>query len=100
MTNSQFSFLAKVWEWDGPQAWHFVSLPEDLADLVKESFGQNARGFKSLRVEVNVSEVIWRTSIFPDSKRGTYLLPIKKDIRKMLGVQVGSQVTVGITILQ
>lgn len=99
MTKFEFAFVAKIWEWDGPQAWHFVSLPADLADFVKESFGHNARGFKSLRVEVKVSDVIWRTSIFPDSKRGTYLLPIKKDIRKRLGVEVGSRVTVGITIL-
>lgn len=99
MTKFQFSFVAKVWEWDGPQAWHFVSLPVDLADLVKESFGHNARGFKSLRVEVKISEEIWRTSIFPDSKRGTYLLPIKKDMRKRLGVEVGSRVKIEITIL-
>jgi hypothetical protein len=99
MTKSEFSFVAKIWEWDGPQAWHFVSLPVDLADFVKESFGRNARGFKSLRVEVKVSDETWRTSIFPDSKRGTYLLPIKKDIRKRLGVEVGSRVTVGISIL-
>ena len=100
MTNSQFFFTAKVWEWDGTQAWHFVSLPKDLADLLKESFGHNARGFKSLRVEVKVSDEIWRTSIFPDSKRGTYLLPFKKDVRNRLDVGVGSRVKVGITILQ
>ena len=99
MTNSQFFFTAKIWEWDGPQAWHFVNLPKDLADFLKESFGHNARGFKSLRVEVKVSDEIWRTSIFPDSKRGTYLLPFKKDVRNRLGVKVGSRVKVGITIL-
>lgn len=99
MAKSQFSFSANVWEWDGPQVWHFVSLPEDLANIVRESFGHNAHGFKSLRVEVNVSNQTWRTSIFPDSKRGTYLLPLKKDIRTKLGVEIGSRVTVGITIL-
>lgn len=99
MTKSKFSFAAKIWEWDGPQAWHFVSLPVDLADFVKESFSQNARGFNSLRVEVKVSDEIWRTSIFPDSKRGTYVLPVKKEVRRNLGVKVGSRVKVEITIL-
>ena len=99
MTKFEFTFVAKIWEWDGPQAWHFVSLPKDLADLVKESFGHNARGFKSLRVEVKVSDEIWRTSIFPDSKRGTYVLPIKKDIRKRLNVKHGSRIEVEISIL-
>ncbi len=99
MTKFEFAFVAKIWEWDGPQAWHFVSLPKDLADLVKESFGHNARGFKSLRVEVTVSDEIWKTSIFPDSKRGTYILPIKKDIRKRLDVKHGSRIEVEFSIL-
>lgn len=33
--------------------------------------------------------VAWKTSIFPDSKEGAYILPIKKDVRKQIGVDVG-----------
>jgi hypothetical protein len=98
-SSSQFSFDSRVWEWEGPSSWHFVSLPEDLADLVGEAFAQRARGFRSLRVEVTIEAERWRTSIFPDSKRGTYLLPVKKEIRQRLGLGPGSDVSVGLTIL-
>ena len=27
-----FSFTAEVWEHERPAAWHFVSLPEDMAN--------------------------------------------------------------------
>ncbi|MCC7543440.1 DUF1905 domain-containing protein [bacterium] len=47
------------------------------------------RGFGSVRVTVIVQGVAWKTSIFPDSKEGAYILPIKKDVRKQIGVDVG-----------
>jgi hypothetical protein len=99
MVEPDFEFDATVWEWDGGAAWHFVSLPEDLADLVEESFGADARGFRSLRVEVTIGPEVWRTSIFPDRKRGTYLLPVKKEIRRRLHLEVGSDVSVGLLML-
>jgi hypothetical protein len=95
----RFSFDAELWEWDGQAAWHFVSLPEDLADMIEHVFGQHARGFKSLRVEVTVGSDTWATSLFPDSKRRTYLLPVKKEVRRRQGLVAGSPVTVHITML-
>ena len=38
-------------------------------------------GFGSVRVAVTVGTTSWRTSIFPDSKTRTYLLPVKKEVR-------------------
>ena len=38
-------------------------------------------GFGSVRVAATVGTTSWRTSIFPDSKTGTYLLPVKKEVR-------------------
>lgn len=96
---SEFAFTAELWEWDGPQAWTFVSLPEDLADVIAEVHGEHAKGFGSLRVEVGLGEQVWRTSIFPDSKRGTYLLPVKKQIRRAAKVDVGDRVEVELSVL-
>ena len=99
MTAPQFEFEGELWEWDGPSAWHFVSLPEELADLITEAFGEHARGFRSLRVEVSIGSAVWRTSIFPDKQRATYLLPVKKEIRQRLGLDTGARAQVGITVL-
>jgi hypothetical protein len=35
-----------------------------------------------LRVQVTVGGSKWTTSIFPDSVRGSYVLPIKRAVRK------------------
>jgi hypothetical protein len=72
-----FSFEATVWEHDGDAAWHFVSLPEDVADEIAERSAGRTRGFGSVRVEVTIGASTWRTSLFPDGRRGTYVLPVK-----------------------
>lgn len=81
MTGFRYSFDAVVWEHIGPTAWFFLSLPESITDEIDERFGHRAAGFGSLRVEVRIGSTIWRTSIFPDTKRGAYVLPLKKAVR-------------------
>jgi hypothetical protein len=97
---SRFSFEAEVWEHDGPAAWHFVSLPEPVADDIEAEFGHRAKGFGSLRVDVAVGTSRWSTSIFPDSKRGTYVLPLKKSVRVAEGLASGASVRVGIDVVE
>jgi hypothetical protein len=76
-----FTFTAAFWEHDGAGAWHFVGLPHDVADEIEQQFGHRARGFGSLRVDVTIGRTRWQTSIFPDAKRATYLLPVKRSVR-------------------
>ena len=73
--------IAKVWKYTGKGAWYFVSLAKDLGDTMKSEFGRN-RGWGSVPVTVRVGTSTWATSIFPDTKTHTYLLPIRADIRK------------------
>lgn len=40
------------------------------------------RGWGSLPVMATIGKTTWKTSIFPDKKRGAYLLPIKAEVRK------------------
>lgn len=96
---SRFTFTAEVWEHDGPGAWHFVSLPEDEADDIEEMFGHSARGFGSLRVQVTIGSTHWMTSVFPDSKRATYVLPLKKSVRRSEGLSAGSRPTIELVVV-
>lgn len=96
---SEFAFEAELFPWDGPAAWVFAALPPDLADVIHEVHGEHARGFGSLRVEVGLGGQVWRTSIFPDSQAGTFLLPVKKDIRRRAGVDVGDVVEIDLSVL-
>ncbi|WNB86621.1 DUF1905 domain-containing protein [Cellulomonas sp. ATA003] len=88
-----FEFDADLWLWDARRdSWTFVSLPTDLADDVLDVAGPVARGFGSVRVEVTLGATTWRTSIFPDSARRTYVLPVKKAVRTAEHLTVGDTV--------
>ena len=96
---SRYTFSATVWEHVGEAAWYFVSLPEPVADEIDELFGHTAKGFGSLKVDVTIGSSRWSTSIFPDSKRGTYVLPVKKAVRKAEGLDDGTVADVEIRIV-
>jgi len=99
MTESRFTFTAEVWLHEGPAGWHFVSLPEPVTDEIDDHHGHRARGFGSLRVEVRIGTSHWQTSIFPDTARGTYLLPIKKAVRTAEKLDHGVSADVELTVL-
>ena len=92
-------FSGLVWQYDGPAAWYFVSLPPDCADAVADTVVGRHGGFGSVRVEVTIGTSRWRTSLFPDSSRGTYILPVKKAVRTVEGLEDGSRADVSVVIL-
>ena len=74
-------------------SWHFVTLPKKQSDTIKKTFGALKRGWGSLPITVTIGKTSWNTSIFPDKKAGSYLLPLKVDVRKKEGIHVGSMIT-------
>jgi hypothetical protein len=97
--SATFAFAATLWEYDGEAAWHFVSLPEDLADEIAERSAGRTRGFGSVRVEVAIGASRWHTSLFPDSRRGTYVLPVKRAVRVAEQLADGSCADVHLRLL-
>ncbi|MEK9860644.1 MAG: DUF1905 domain-containing protein [Alphaproteobacteria bacterium] len=43
---------------------------------------------------VRIGASAWKTSIFPDSGSGSFVLPIKKEIRKAEGLAAGDRARV------
>ena len=99
MVGNQFEFDATVWEHVGPSSWYFVSLPESQSDDIDAMFGYRAAGFGSIRVAVAIGDTRWTTSIFPDTKRGTYVLPVKKAVRVAEGLADGSVARVELEVI-
>ncbi|MBI4033908.1 DUF1905 domain-containing protein [Candidatus Saccharibacteria bacterium] len=85
----KYEFCAKIWLYDGPGAWHFITLPKDISAEIKEIFGQGRRGWGAIRVSVAIGKTKWQTSIFPDKKSGVYLLPLKAEVRKQTSLTIG-----------
>jgi len=90
---------AKLWVYQGQASWQFLSLPKGHAKRLKQMFGGIARGFGSLPVSVTIGATTWQTSVFPDSKAGTYLLPIKAQVRKKEGLKPGQMVSFSLRVL-
>lgn len=94
-----YAFRAKLWQYHGPGAWYFVSLPPDVADDIRARYGPQASGFGSIKVEAAIRETQWTTSLFPDKTRRTYLLPIKKAVRMAENLEVGDATTVTLRLV-
>jgi len=89
MTNNQYKVKAKIWQYSGKAAWYFISIPKEISDDIKDLFGDRARGWGSLPVEITLGSSVWKTSLFPVRKEASYLLPLKVEIRKKENIQVG-----------
>jgi hypothetical protein len=96
---SAYSFDAEVWEHESQGHWHFLSVPPDVADDIEERFGMRAGGFGSIRVEATIGATTWSTSLFPDAKRKTYVLPLKKPVRVAESLAAGASTGVSIVVL-
>lgn len=93
-------FDAELWRWDGAAAWHFVTLPAELADDVAARTEGRRRGFGSVRVRARIGGTAWKTSIFPDTRSGSFLLPVKQEVRRREGVEDGDVVVVDLEVLE
>lgn len=91
-----FKFKSGVWLWQGKAAWHFITLPVELSARIK-SFDIPRKGFGSMPVQATIGKTTWKTSIFPE-KKGTYILPLKADVRKKEGIIAGKDAEVSITL--
>jgi hypothetical protein len=93
MSPTIYKLRAKVWVYPGMAAWRFIGIPQKEGREIKEKFGARARGWGSLPVSVTIGKTSWDTSIFPDKKSGSYLLPLKAKIRKAEGIGDNSTVS-------
>lgn len=94
-----FDFVAQLWRYPGEDGWHFVSLPPEVSADIEDLTDGNRRGFGSVRVSVAVGASSWKTSVFPDKKAGTFLLPMKKAVRTAEHLVEGDDVPVRLEIL-
>ncbi len=96
-----YEFRAPLWPWTSRRdLWTFVTLPEDAADEIAAVTDTMARGFGAVRVEARIGSVTWRTSIFPQSTGGSYVLPVKRSVREANDLEVGDEVPVRLEVLR
>lgn len=93
-------FDGEVFRWDARDdaSWYFTAVPPQLGEEIRE-IPRPYRGFGSVRVRARVGGSQWQTSIFPDSRSASYVLPLKKSVRDAESLVDGSPVTVRLEVL-
>ena len=95
------NFEAPLWIWDArrDESWTFVTLPAEASEEIRDLTEGLRRGFGSVRVRAAIGGSRWTTSIFPDSARKAYVLPIKRAIRKKEGLDTGDVTRVSVELV-
>jgi hypothetical protein len=94
----KFAVTAKVWIYPGMVGWHFVTIPVEITKDIDFYFSQSKKGWGSLPVQVSLGKIDWKTSIFPDKKSASYLLPLKAEVRKKEHLQEGDTISFSLEI--
>jgi hypothetical protein len=96
------TFDAELWIWDARRSdsWTFVSLPVEASTEIRELTDGWRRGFGSVRVRATIGRSTWTTSIFPDSARNAYVLPVKRSVRGAEALDSGDVATVTVELME
>jgi hypothetical protein len=89
-----YTVTGAVWRHPGAAGWHFVTLPEEIADEIWARYAGAHRPFGSLPVRARLGATTWTTSVFADTKSSSYLLPVKAAVRRSAHVEDGDAATV------
>ena len=99
MKEHAHTFESELWVYPGEVAsWYFVTVPRGLSETIKAISGKR-KGWGSVRVSVTVGAVQWATSVFPESKSGSYILPIKAEVRRKASLRAGDNVSVTLQLV-
>src|SRR3954452_12931576 len=98
MSEGRYVVASEVWLYPGDAAWHFVTVPDEVADEIRARFHGRQRAFGRLPVSARIGTSSWDTSLFFDRRRGSYVLPLNAQIRSWEGVEASQTVTVSLTL--
>lgn len=99
MDRATITLEAEVWLWTSQGAsWHFLTVEGEAAAEVRYASLGLTRGFGSVPVEATIGATRWRTSLFPSTASGGFMLPLKAAVRKAEGFAAGDRVHVTLSI--
>ncbi|MEZ6030268.1 MAG: DUF1905 domain-containing protein [Hyphomonadaceae bacterium] len=91
------TFRARVWTQESTGAWHFVTLPAELSQRIRTLTSGQLKPFGSFHVKARTGLTTWETSLFADSKRNAFLLPVKADVRRKEKIKPGDEIEVSVS---
>ena len=92
----EVAFSGEIWFWRGPAPHHFVTVPDDGCGELDAIAPLVSYGWGMIPVTVQAGDTRWTTSLFP--KDGGYVVPLRADVRRREGLDVGDPVTLRLTV--
>jgi hypothetical protein len=89
-------FTGDIWHWRGPAPFHFVTVPGDASDQLREVAPEVTYGWGMVPVRARIGSTEWRTSLWP--KDGGYVLPLKDAVRRAEQLGEGDTVTARLSL--
>ncbi len=90
------SIETRLIHWRGPAPFFFAPIPLEHGIEIGRISKFVTYGWGVIPVEATISGVVFRTSLFP--KDETYLLPVKQEVRRRVGVTAGDLISVSMTV--
>ncbi len=90
----EYTFKGKIWKYQVKGGWYFVTIPKALAKKIRDIHYSSEEGWGRLKTTASINNTFWKTSIWYDSKIGSYLIPIKSSVRKSESLIEGSVVKI------
>jgi hypothetical protein len=87
-------FTGQLWYWRGPAPWHFVTVPDEHVHDLSDAASRLSYGWGCVPVTARIGDTTFTTALFP--KDGTYIVPVKADVRRKEHLEDGD--TVGVTL--
>jgi hypothetical protein len=92
----KIKFQGAMIEWRGPSPFYFVPIPEGSSKKIKAMAAQLTYGWGVIPVLGKIGKTDFSTALIP--KDGLYYLPIKNAVRFAEELEVGSEVSVSISV--
>jgi hypothetical protein len=85
----KYEFTAEVWQYSAPGGWFFVSVEYKISQEIRETLQWLEEGWGRLKATAKIGNSTWKTFIWFDTKKNTYFLPLKSEIRKKEKIEAG-----------
>ncbi len=92
----EIEFSGKMWRYQGPDPWHFVTVPQKQSRKLKKVVRSVSPGWGTIPVQVRIGKTEWKTSAFPEGDH--YVVPIKASVRKAEKLAEGRKITVRLEV--
>ena len=92
----KIKFQGVMIEWRGPSPFYFVPIPEGSSKKIKAMAAQLTYGWGVIPVLGKIGKTDFSTALIP--KDGLYYLPIKNAVRFAEELDVGSEISVSISV--